>query len=73
MPPEPEDIFGWPGIPGVMIQGSLDLGNLVGTPWLLERAWPGSELITIDTGGHGSGPGMSDAIVAATDRFESRP
>lgn len=61
------------GIPGVMVQGSLDLGNLVGTPWLLERAWPGSELVTIDTGGHGSGPGMADAIVAATDRFASLP
>jgi proline iminopeptidase len=57
------------GIPGILVQGSLDLGNLVGTPWLLAQAWPGSELVTIDMGGHGSGPGMSDAIVAATDRF----
>lgn len=60
------------GIPGILVQGSLDLGNLVGTPWLLAQAWPGSELITIEAGGHGSGPGMSDAIVAATDRFATR-
>ncbi|HEX7472053.1 MAG TPA: prolyl aminopeptidase [Candidatus Limnocylindrales bacterium] len=60
------------GIPGVMVQGSLDFGNLVGTPWLLAQAWPGSELITMDMGGHGSGPGMAEAIVAATDRFAGR-
>ena len=60
------------GIPGVLVQGSLDLGNLVGTPWLLAQAWPGSELVTVDSGGHGSGPGMAEAIVAATDRFASR-
>ena len=60
------------GIPGVMVQGTLDLGNLLGTPWVLERAWPGSELVMIDDAGHGSGAGLSEAIVAATDRFAVR-
>jgi proline iminopeptidase len=60
------------GIPGVLVQGVLDLGNLVGTPWLLAQAWPGSELVMVDAGGHGSGPGMAEAIVAATDRFTTR-
>ena len=57
-------------IPGVLIEGSLDLGNLLGTPWLLADAWPGSELILIDEAGHaGSHPAMKAAVVAATDRF----
>jgi proline iminopeptidase len=37
------------GIPGVLVQGSLDLGNLLGT---LAHAWPGSELILVDDAGH---------------------
>ncbi len=57
-------------IPGVLIEGSLDLGNLLGTPWLLADAWPGSELILIDEAGHdGSHPAMQAAVLAATDRF----
>jgi proline iminopeptidase len=54
------------GIPGALVQGSLDLGNLVGTPWELAHAWPGSELELVDEAGHGSSP---DRIVAALDRF----
>jgi proline iminopeptidase len=60
------------GIPGVLVQGSLDLGNLLGTSWELNHAWPGSELVIIAKGSHGSGPGMKEAIVAATDRFATR-
>jgi proline iminopeptidase len=60
------------GIRGVMVAGSLDLGNLVGTPWLLAQAWQGSELVIVDAGGHGSGPGMAEAIVAATDGFTTK-
>ena len=60
------------GIPSVLVQGSLDLGNLLGTSWELNHAWPGSELVIIAKGSHRSGPGMKEAIVAATDRFASR-
>jgi proline iminopeptidase len=60
------------GIPGVLVQGTLDLGNLLGTPWALARAWPGSELVMIDDAGHGSGSGLDRAIVEATDRFAVR-
>lgn len=59
------------GIPGVLVQGSLDLGNLVGTPWLLHAAWPGSELVMVDDAGHDTGDPMAAALVAATDRFRS--
>ncbi len=56
-------------VPGMIIQGSLDLINLLGTPWLLAAAWPGSELQLIDDAGHGGSAAVSAAIVAATDRF----
>jgi proline iminopeptidase len=60
------------GIPGVLVQGSLDLGNLIGTPWLLHAEWPGSELILIEDAGHGySDRAMVASLVAATDRFRA--
>jgi proline iminopeptidase len=60
-------------VPGVIIQGSLDLVNLVGTPWLLAAAWPGSELVLIDEAGHGGSTELISAITAATDRFARTP
>lgn len=56
-------------VPGVIIQGTMDLVNLVGTPWQLAAAWPGSELILIDDAGHGGNAALIAAIIAATDRF----
>ncbi|OYP13488.1 prolyl aminopeptidase [Streptomyces sp. FBKL.4005] len=61
------------GIPGTLVQGSLDLGNLLGTVWRLHHAWPGSELVIVDDAGHNAGaPGMAEALVAATDRYAGR-
>ncbi|MCT7354266.1 prolyl aminopeptidase [Streptomyces sp. 15-116A] len=58
------------GIPGVLVQGSLDFGNLLGTAWRLHHAWPDSRLLLIDEAGHDAGaPGVADALVAATDTF----
>lgn len=60
------------GIAGVLVQGTLDLGNLLGTPWELAQAWPGSELVLVDEAGHDYGtPATVAALVAATDRFSS--
>jgi proline iminopeptidase len=60
------------GIPVTLVQGTLDAGNLVGTPWLLDAALPDSRLILIDDAGHGfSGAGMVDALVGATDGYRS--
>jgi proline iminopeptidase len=56
-------------VPGLIIQGSLDLINLLGTPWLLAAAWPGSELKLIDDAGHGGSDALTSAIVTATDNF----
>jgi proline iminopeptidase len=58
------------GVPGVMIQGRLDLEAPLVTAWELSRAWPEGELVIIRNAGHSpADPGMSEAIVAATDRF----
>ncbi|MFE9766409.1 prolyl aminopeptidase [Streptomyces sp. NPDC005808] len=61
------------GIPGTLVQGSLDFGNLLGTVWRLHQAWPGSELTLIDDVGHTMGAaGVVDALVAATDKYALR-
>ncbi len=58
------------GIPGVMVQGRLDLGAPLVTAWELAQAWPDSELVIVQGAGHSAAdPGMSKAAVAATDRF----
>jgi proline iminopeptidase len=58
------------GIPGTLVQGSLDLGNLLGIVWRLHHAWPGSELVLVDDAGHNAGaPGVVDVLVAATDKY----
>jgi proline iminopeptidase len=60
-------------VPCTLIQGTLDLVNLVGTPWLLAAGWPGSELVLIDDAGHGGSDRLLAAIVAATDSFAGEP
>jgi proline iminopeptidase len=61
------------GIPGVMVQGRLDLGGPLVTAWELAQAWPDGELVVVSGAGHSSGdPGMSAAVIAATDRFARR-
>ena len=58
------------GIPGTLVQGSLDFGNLLGIVWRLHHAWPGSELVVVDDVGHTLGaPGMEEALIAATDKY----
>lgn len=59
------------GIPGVVVQGRMDLTNLSGTPWELAAAWPGCELVFIDDIGHDGGPALTRALIAATDRYRS--
>ncbi|MFI6565558.1 prolyl aminopeptidase [Streptomyces sp. NPDC050534] len=57
-------------IPGTLVQGSLDFGNLLGIVWRLHHAWPGSELVVVDDVGHTLGaPGMEEALIAATDKY----
>jgi proline iminopeptidase len=58
------------GIPGALIHGRLDLSSPLYTAWQLAQHWPGSELIVVDEAGHDRG--MSEAIVAALNRFATR-
>lgn len=57
------------GIPGTLVQGSLDFGNLLGIVWRLHHAWPDSELVVVDEAGHDAGVIGDRALVAATDRY----
>jgi proline iminopeptidase len=60
-------------IPGILVHGRLDLGSPLVTAWELAQAWPKSELVIVNGAGHAStDPGMSEAIIAATDRFATR-
>lgn len=61
------------GVPGVLIQGRLDLQGPLVTAWELSRAWPGVELQVIENAGHStSDGGMGEAITAALDRIAQR-
>jgi proline iminopeptidase len=59
-------------IPGTLVHGRLDLSSPVDVPWQLHHRWPGSELVVVDEGRHGSGHGMLDALRHATDRGAAR-
>jgi proline iminopeptidase len=57
-------------VPGVLIHGRLDVSSPPDVAWSLARAWPGSELQLVADAGHGAGhAGVSELLVAATDRF----
>ena len=56
------------GIAGVLIHGRLDLGSPLDVPWLLHRAWPGSELHLVRTG-HQGGDEMTERNLTALNRF----
>jgi proline iminopeptidase len=64
-----EGARGLGGIPGVMVHGRLDVSSPLDVPWLLARAWAGSELVVVEGEGHRGGSGSIEAVVAATDRF----
>jgi proline iminopeptidase len=59
------------GIPGVLIHGRFDIGGPPDVPWLLHRAWPGSELYLVRTG-HQGGDEMTGRMLEALNRFARR-
>ncbi|MET9078792.1 prolyl aminopeptidase [Streptomyces sp. NPDC004232] len=62
------------GIPGTLVQGELDFGNLLGIVWRLHHAWPDSELVIVGDTGHNAGAaGVAEAMVAATDQYARGP
>jgi proline iminopeptidase len=57
-------------IPGVIIHGRYDVVTPMETAWALHRAWPEAELRIVPDAGHtATEPGITDAIVRATDQF----
>ncbi|MEK7424121.1 MAG: prolyl aminopeptidase [Actinomycetota bacterium] len=61
------------GIPGVLINGRLDISGPPDTAWQLARNWPDAEVVLVDDAGHGAGhPTTVEAIITATSRFATR-
>jgi len=57
-------------IPAVIVQGRHDVVCPMMTAWDLHRAWPEAELHVVGDAGHSAfEPGITDALVRATDRF----
>jgi proline iminopeptidase len=57
------------GIPGVLINGRLDISGPPDTAWHLTQRWPDAELVLVDDAGHGTGhPTTFEAILSATNR-----
>ncbi len=59
------------GIPATLIYGRMDVSGPAIAPWLLHRAWPGSELIINEREGHG-GPAMVETWCEANSRHADR-
>lgn len=57
-------------IPGVIIHGRYDIICPLSNAWDLHKAWPEAKLEIIPDAGHAAGePGITDALVRATDAF----
>jgi hypothetical protein len=55
------------------VHGRLDVSGPPDIAWHLAQTWPGCELVLVDEAGHGSrDPGMTEALIAATNRFAPR-
>ena len=61
-------------IPGVIVHGRYDLCTPLFNAWDLHRTWPEADLRIVPDSGHAmSEPGIVHELVAATERFKSRP
>lgn len=61
------------GIPGKIVHGRYDIVCPFENAFELHRSWPGSELFIIPDAGHAAGePGITDALVKATDDIARR-
>jgi proline iminopeptidase len=59
-------------IPAVIVQGRHDVVCPMTTAWELHRAWPEAQFQVVGDAGHSAfEPGITDALVRATDRFAS--
>jgi proline iminopeptidase len=59
-------------IPGVIVQGRYDVVCPMESAWALHRAWPEAQLVVVGDAGHSANePGITSALVEATDRFRA--
>lgn len=59
-------------IPAVIVQGRYDIVCPMESAWALHKAWPEAKLSVIPDAGHSAyEPGISRALVDATDKFAS--
>ena len=57
----------------MIVQGRYDVVCPMESAWALHRAWPEAELKMIADAGHSANePGITAALVEATDRFRGR-
>jgi len=58
-------------LPAIIIQGRYDVVCPPRTAWQLRQAWPKANFQVVDDAGHAaSEPGITSALVAATERFK---
>ena len=58
------------GLSGVIVQGRYDVVTPAETDWALHRAWPEAHFEIVPDAGHtATEPGITDALIRATDRF----
>jgi len=58
-------------LPAVIVQGRYDVICPVRTAWRLHQAWPQARLGIVEDAGHSAfEPGITSALVAATERFK---
>jgi proline iminopeptidase len=61
------------GLPGAIIQGRYDVVTPADTAWALHKAWPEADFEIIPDAGHtATEPGLTDALIRATERFAMR-
>ena len=59
-------------IPGIIVHGRYDITCPVASAWDLHKAWPEARLEIVPAAGHAaSEPGISDALLRATEEFKS--
>jgi proline iminopeptidase len=57
-------------LPCTIVQGRYDMVCPITSAWDLHRAWPEADFIVVPDAGHSAfEPGISRALVAATDRY----
>jgi proline iminopeptidase len=59
------------GIPGILINGRLDVSGPLVTAWRLSQGWSTSRLVVVDDAGHGGGPTFGDVLLASIAELAS--